>query len=395
MKLLFLLSSLDLTQPFSATPAWWQLLKALYEEGVEVLAAPYQGSPIESLWWRALPNPARREGDLFKAARDLVRRLAGSRHRADLDRASEGLSASEKLICQVTQALIVPRWARALGRALERDPDIDAVIFLTVPLNQLVGLAGRLRARYGVPVIYYDGDAPASLPGFQGFATGFRIYPGADLGEYDAFICNSQGSAARLEAIGARAVHVLHYGVDPDVYHPIDAPKDVDVFFYGHGAEYRAEWIAAMIAGPSRAMPGARFAVRGTRLGDLGRAGTLPYLSFSKLREYVCRSRINLCITRRAHASVYASSSMRPFELAALGACIVANPYLGIETWFEPEREIIVVHSEEEAVERYRWLLAHDAERERLGQAARARALKEHTFRRRAAQLCKIVEALR
>ncbi len=64
MKLLFIVSSLDLTQPFSATPAWWQLLKGLYEQGVDVLATTYQGPAIESLWWRALPNPVKREGDL-------------------------------------------------------------------------------------------------------------------------------------------------------------------------------------------------------------------------------------------------------------------------------------------------------------------------------------------
>src|SRR5258705_8279752 len=74
MKLLFIVSSLDLTQPFSATPAWWQLLKGLYEQGVDVLATTYQGPAIESLWWRALPNPVKREGDLFQALRDRVRR---------------------------------------------------------------------------------------------------------------------------------------------------------------------------------------------------------------------------------------------------------------------------------------------------------------------------------
>ena len=39
--------------------------------------------------------------------------------------------------------------------------------------------------------------------------------------------------------------------------------------------------------------------MRGLDLGDLGAARQLPYLSFSKLREYVCRSKLNLCITRR------------------------------------------------------------------------------------------------
>ncbi len=398
MKLLIIASSLDLTQPFSATPAWWQLLKGLYEENVEVLAAPYQGPAIESLWWRAVPNPAKRAGDIFKRVRDAVRTFGGGAHRADVDRGRRDaytLTAGEKLICKTTQTLVVPCWRRTLGRVLERERDVDAVIFLTTPLNQTVGLARSLRRRYGVPMIYYDGDVPASLPDFQGFASGFRIYPGADLDEYDAFISNSKGGAETLRAMGAKAVYTLYYGVDPTVYAPIAVEQDIDAFFFGHGKEYRADWIQAMITRPSLAMPERKFAVRGLNLGDLGRAQTLPYLSFSKLREYVCRSKLNLCITRKAHASVYASSSSRPFELSALGACIVANPYEGIEEWFEPGEELIIVHSEEEALERYRWLLAHEAERIRLGKAARARALGAHTFRHRAAQLRRIVEEVR
>ena len=76
MKLLVIVSSLDLTQPFSATPAWWQLLKGLYEIGVDIIAAPYQGPAIESPWWQAAANPAQREGDLFKLLRDRGARSA-------------------------------------------------------------------------------------------------------------------------------------------------------------------------------------------------------------------------------------------------------------------------------------------------------------------------------
>jgi spore maturation protein CgeB len=113
------------------------------------------------------------------------------------------------------------------------------------------------------------------------------------------------------------------------------------------------------------------------------------------LREYSCRSRINLCVTRRAHASVFASSSSRPFELASLGACIVSNPYAGIETWFEPEKEIIVLKDSSEAIERYRWLLDHESVRREIGKAARERVLAEHTFVHRARDLVKIVEMYR
>jgi hypothetical protein len=424
MKLLFVVSSLDLTQPFSATPAWWQLMKGLYEIGVEVIATPYQGPAVESLWWRAAPNPAQAQGDAFKAARDAVRKITGSLNltpvsrEATLQRSPSPLhrverggqpavargevsnpddeSVSDKLVRRAAQTLIAPLWLRHLDRLLAREPDIDAVIVLTAPLNHLVGVAGELQRRHHKPIFYYDGDVPASLPNMSGFASGFRIYQGADLTEYTAFISNSEGGMNAIRELGAHAVHYLPYGADPDVFSPVDVPaQDIDVLFYGHGREYRDEWIDSMIAQPSRTLGYARFAVRGTQLGDLGRAEMLPYLSFSKLREYASRSRINLCITRAAHAGVFASSSSRPFELASMGCCIVANPYLGVETWFEPGKEIFVVASGEEALDRYRYLLAHDAERLAAGRAARERVLKQHTFRHRAMQLTDIVREYR
>ena len=360
MKLLVVVSSLDLNQPFSATPAWWQLMKGLYELGVEVAATPYQGPAVESLWWRSYPNPASWQGSAFKALRDRIRPLL-PRGAEVGERASAGDSLSDRAIRSTAQKLIAPVWRRHLERILTREPDFDALLLLTVPLNHLTGVPGYLSDKYNLPVFYFDGDVPASLPNMQGFASGFRVYQGADLSEYTAFISNSSGGEKLLRQLGAKDAHTVWYGADPDIFSRIATPsQDFDIFFYGHGREYRSEWIDSMIAVPSRAMPEAHFAVRGLNLGDLGRTKQLPYLSFSKLREYVCRSKLNLCITRGAHASLYASSSSRPFELAAMGACIVANPYAGIAEWFEPDREVIVVQSAEEAKDRYRYLLANE-----------------------------------
>ncbi|MFZ4814233.1 MAG: CgeB family protein [Phototrophicaceae bacterium] len=390
MKLLFVVSSLDLTQPFSATPAWWQLLKGLYEIGVEVIATPYQGPAIESLWWRAAPNPAEWQGNTFKALRDALRQVIPPQTTPAAPSPHEPLS--ERAVRLAAQTLIAPLWRDHLDTLLTQQPDIDAVIFLTVPLNHLVGVAAEVQRKHNKPVLYYDGDVPASLPTMQGFATGFRIYQGADLSEYAAFISNSDGGKAALLQMGAKAAHTLYYGADPEVFSPVRvAQQDIDVFFYGHGREYRGGWIDALLRDGSNALPEARFAVRGTKLGDVGRTELLPYLSFSKLREYASRSKINLCITRDAHASVPRSSSSRPFELAAMGCCIVANPYSGVEAWFEPNHELFVIHSAEEALDRYRYLLAHDTERQRIGAAARARVLAEHTFRHRAQELVNIV----
>lgn len=392
MKLLAVVSSLDLRQPFSATPAWWQLLKGLYEIGAEVIATPYQGAPVESLWWRSEPNPARLQGDLFQAMRDAARALRPS-GRPAASGVTGNESLNDRVVRTVANQLIAPLWQRHLERILRREADVNAILFLTAPLNQLRGLPSHITNRFDIPVFYYDGDVPASLPNMSGFASGFRIYQGADLAEYTAFISNSSGGGAMLEALGAKNAHTLWYGADPEVFSPIAVPsQDIDVLFYGHGREYRSDWIDRMITAPSKKIADARFAARGTNLGDLGATRQLPYLSFSKLREYVCRSKINLCITRGAHANVFASSSSRPFELGALGACVVANPYLGIEEWFEPEKELIIVHSADEAIERYRYLLGHDRERIAIGSAARKRVLQQHTFRHRAQELIDIVK---
>src|SRR3954452_9076623 len=107
MKLLFVVSSLDLTQPFSATPSWWQLLKGLYEVGVDVLATTYQGPAIESLWWRALPNPVQRQGDLFKALRDTFRQRSAAQA---VSTPRSGESLADRVQRKVAQTVIAPRW---------------------------------------------------------------------------------------------------------------------------------------------------------------------------------------------------------------------------------------------------------------------------------------------
>jgi hypothetical protein len=379
-KLLVVASSLDLRAPLSSTPSWWQLLKALAEQGVELVVAPYQGPAIESPWWAAADNPCQREGDIVGWAKRLApRRRAPS--------SAEEESASDRLTRALVERVTKPRWRKHLVRLIEAQRDFDALLFLTVPPNHFGGIPNLIEKKFGLPTYFYDGDVPASLPRFAGFRTGFRIYQGADLTEYAAIFSSSKGGIDDLVKLGARCVHVLYYAADPALFTPAPVEQDIDVFFYGHGREYREQWLDAMLDTPSRELPDARFAVRGTHLGSMSRVERLPYASFSKISDYCRRSRINLLITRQAHTSVFGSSTARPFELAALGCAMVSNPYLGIEEWFEPGREVLIVNSARQALETYRSLLGDDATRRELGERARTRFLAEHTYAHRAAQL--------
>jgi spore maturation protein CgeB len=387
MKILVIASTIDLKNKLGCTPAWWQLLKALYEIGNEVIVIPYLGNPVESLWWRTYDNPCSKESIIYNSY------LEGRKRR--------GKSPSEKTLItpiatQIIRHYIKPKWERYLMHILEKESDIALVLLMSIPINHITGIPSKIRGRFRIPVVYYDGDMPTILPKYtvgRGFK--FNYYRDANLSEFDAFLTNSKGCIADLEEMGARNVHPLYYGIDPDLVAPIEMEKDIDVSFFGYGSDFREEWMEKLITIPSREMPETNFVVAGGGFRiDLGNAKMIGDLSYSQWRQLCCRSKINLNITRWSHTNVYASSTSRPFELAAFGSCIVSQPYSGIDEWFKVGKEMLVVNSTEEAIETYKSLLSDETKREEMGKKARERVLREHTFKHRAAEFMRVINGV-
>jgi spore maturation protein CgeB len=388
-KILAVASAADLDFRYGCTPAWWQLWKGLYEAGVDLIVTAYRGRAVESPWWRTAGNPLYYEAELFAQARSLAARVKGDRY---LRRAERDPGDTDKLVREVVWRTVTPRWRRHLERILERERDVDAVVVFTVPMSHFRGIPTALRERFGVPVVFYDGDVPMSLPEFGGMDTGFNYYYGADPGEYDLVVSNSEGGLERLRELGARRAEAVFWGVDPDFFFPHDVEKDYDVFFYGYGDKFRREWMHALVGEPSRRDPEVDFALGGGDFrGDTGNARLLGDVPFNVFPRFISASRLNVNITRHSHASVYASATSRPFELAACAATIVSNPYNGIERWFEPGRELVVVNDADEALATYRELLRDSATAEEMGRRARERVLEEHTFAQRARQLLDLI----
>ena len=389
-KILAVASAVDLEFRYGCTPLWWQLWKALAQEGVDLIVTPYRGRAIESPWWRTEPNPCYREGELFAAARNAVARVKGDTH---LRRAEEAPPDTDRFVREVIWRWVTPRWRRHLDRILERERDIAAVVVFTVPMSHLRGVPERIRERYGVPVVFYDGDVPMSLPEFGGMDTGFNYYHGADPDEYDLVVSNSEGGLDRLRELGARRAEAVFWGADPELFSPRPVEKRHDVFFYGYGDKFRREWIEAMVGEPSRRLPDVDFALGGRDFrGDTGQARLVGDVPFNAFPQAIAAARVNLNITRRSHATVYASSTARPFELAMSGAAVVSNPNAGIDRWFEPGRELLVVESADESVAAYTELLADPGAAEELGARARERALDEHTWAHRARRLLELLD---
>ncbi len=385
MKILCICQALDLgIEDIGVTPAWWQLMKGLHTLGIEVLAVPYYGREVQSLWWRALRNPNQGKNLIYQSFESVMARLPNYRTKTQFRK------KNARILARIARRTAAPKWRNFLEGILKSQRDLAAILLFNLPLNHLTNVFGGIGKKYRIPVIAYDGDMPTSLPKYGGVS--FSPYVGADLSEFDAIITNSKGGVKELTEMGATKAFTVYYGADPEAFCPVsNIDQDIDVSFYGVGSAFREVPMGYMIEQASNLLPHRKFVVSGPHPGKpLGRAirERIPY------RELVSRSRVNLNIVRDSHTRAYASSTSRPFELASMASCIVSNDYEGLGEWFEEGREIRVVRDRDEAVKLYEWLIENDSIRKATGQAARERVIKQHTYLHRAREILEIVNSL-
>lgn len=376
MKILILAATLDLKKPYSATPFILQWFKAFNEEGHQLFIIPYNGKSIKSEWWESYPNPNYTKGVVLENIIKFV------------DHDSNKKNSS--IIPILAQIFVKPNLEKAIRKILDKEKDISAIINMGLPLNQLKGLAHDLKKKYNLPIFFFDVDLPTSLPENGGFT--FDYYNGANLGEYDSFIITSEGSKSRLKEMGALSVEVVHIGIDPNEYKPMELEKDLDIFFYGHNGNSREKFVKMMVTEPSKVLD-YKFLIGGRDYSmDLGKASYITEkIDFIKWKELSSRAKINLNLVHELHATTYATSTARIFELSALRCCVVSSPYEGLEKWFEPKKEIFIANSPNEAIELYQTLMEDSELRLKIGLAAEKRVKKDHTARNRVREVIDII----
>jgi spore maturation protein CgeB len=236
---------------------------------------------------------------------------------------------------------------------------------------------------------FYDIDTPVTL---AKLARGEEEYLTPELiPEYQLYLSFTGGpTLQRLEQeFGSPMARPLYCSVDPDLYHP-EAPQDRwDLGYMGTYSDDRQPGLVRFLIEPARTWRDGRFVVAGPQyprsVGWPGNVQRIQHLPPKRHRGFYNAQHFTLNLTRADMVAAGFSPSVRLFEAAACGTPIISDCWDGIETLFEPGREILIARSSSDVLQ---WI--HDLpedERRTLGQRARRRVLAEHTAAHRAAEL--------
>jgi spore maturation protein CgeB len=242
--------------------------------------------------------------------------------------------------------------------------------------------------------LFYDLDAPVTL---SQLAAGHAVaYIGPEgLAPFD-LVLSFTGGAALTELqnrLGAKRVVPLYGSVDPDQYRPARAERPRAALSYlGTYAGDRQAVLEALFVEPARRRPHDHFVIGGAQYpNDFPWADNILFKRHVAARDhpsFYASARLTLNVTRQVMAACGWCPSGRLFEAAACGTPIVSDWWEGLDEFFEPECEIIVVRTSEDILA---VLERSDSELARIGAAARERVLARHTAERRAAELERVL----
>jgi spore maturation protein CgeB len=237
-------------------------------------------------------------------------------------------------------------------------------------------------------VIFWDVDAPATI----GRTTADPHDPFREqIQRYDAIFTYGGGPAIRAAYLnfGAKAYCSIYNGLDPDTHHPVAPDQDLacDVAFLGNRLPDREARVEDLFLSAAALAPDKRFLLGGEGWGDKPLPHNVRWIGHVPTHDHNrinCSAGMVMNINRSSMANTGFSPPTRIFETAGAGACMLCDDWPGIEECFEPDEEILVVRTAQDVVDA---LHRHSMEdRTRIAAAFRSRALRDHTYARRAEQ---------
>jgi spore maturation protein CgeB len=285
-------------------------------------------------------------------------------------------------------------WRRALDEA--KVADLIAKASGVGVFDAELEIAVPDAARAGAMTVYWDVDAPATL---DSIAADPRHHLRQMVPRYDLVLTYGGGDPVvrAYEKAGARGCVPIYNAVDPETHHPAAPRPDLacDLSFLGNRLPDRERRVEEFFLKPAAMRPNRRFLMGGSGWGDKAVSANvrvLGHVGSDDHNAFFCSAMATLNINRDSMARYGFSPPTRVFEAAGAGACLITDEWDGIETFLDPDTEILVAR-DGAAVAECLDRLTPDAAR-RMGDAARARILAHHTYAHRARQVAALLGAM-
>jgi spore maturation protein CgeB len=242
--------------------------------------------------------------------------------------------------------------------------------------------------------VFYDLDTPVTLAAID--AGDFPGYlPVEGLADFDLVLSFTGGRALQLlrDRLGARRVAPLYGHVEPSLHRPASMPvgSRAALSYLGTYAADRQERLDELFFAPARSRPHERFLLAGSMYPvDLVRPSNIQHLSHVAPTDHPAffasaRFTLNNTMARLGYCP-----SGRLFEAAACGVPIISDWFEGLDEFFDPWREVIVVHSKADVLDA---LSMSEGELAHRAWLTRERVLERHTAAHRVRELEALVSS--
>jgi spore maturation protein CgeB len=192
------------------------------------------------------------------------------------------------------------------------------------------------------------------------------------------------------EALGALRCVPIYNALDPTTHHPV-APEprfSCDLAFLGNRLPDREERVTRFFLVPAARLRARRFLIGGNGWEQRAMPPNVRALGHVYTREHNAFNATPLAvlnIARDSMAQTGFSPATRVFEAAGAAGCLISDAWEGIELFLKPDEEVLLARDGIDVAEHLEALTPERAAR--IGQAALARVLAEHSYAHRGAQV--------
>ncbi len=210
---------------------------------------------------------------------------------------------------------------------------------------------------------------------------------------YDLFFTKERYALRALESVGLQNLYYLPLYCVPEFHHPVTLNGEeaqrfgTPISFVGSWYPYRERFLSGLERYPVRIWGNGWEQADAPAVQAMVAGG--PLWGRAKLAVY---SGSTLSLNHHHPMNDIVGVNTRAFELAASGACQVADLKEELPSLFTPGEEVVTYRDLDELRRQLDYYLAHPDEARAIGENGHRRAIKEHTLRRRIEEMLDVTE---